>query len=206
MNLVSYHLKLLRDEALVSARRSEADRRDLYYSLNLERLGRWYQLAGAALHPGLSARPDDFDAARIPPQRVLFICTANSARSQMAEALARALSGGRLIVSSAGSHPGTLHPDAVATMAEWGIDIRGQHSRGLDTVAGRRFDYVITVCDRAREVCPDFGAGSARLHWSLPNPAVIDDAAARAAAFRATAAALHQRLRYFLATLDDAKA
>jgi hypothetical protein len=94
----------MRQESLVSTRRSEADGRDIYYSLDLTRLRRLFFEAGQALHPAMSMALPAFDPARLLPQRVLFICTHNSARSQMAEGLLRHLSGGRLPVVSAGSH------------------------------------------------------------------------------------------------------
>ena len=86
---------------------------------------------------------------------MLFLCTGNSARSQMAEALLGQLAGGTVEAASAGSQPKPLHPDAVLVMREHGIDISGHRSKHLDTFAGQRFGYVITLCDRVREVCPD---------------------------------------------------
>ena len=135
-NLVSYHLGKLRDARLVSARRSSADRRDAYYSVDLARVGELLAATGGALHPGLRltpppprARPG---AARA---RVLFLCTGNSARSQMAEALTRERSGGLVEAHSAGSHPKPLHPNAVRVMRdEHGIDLAGQRSKHLERV------------------------------------------------------------------------
>jgi protein-tyrosine-phosphatase/DNA-binding transcriptional ArsR family regulator len=204
MNLVSYHLKKLRAHGLVTARRSEADARDVYYTLDLERLRRELGTIGPALHPALAtvggpAHP--FDPAHLPPRRVLFVCTHNSARSQMAEGLLRHLSGGRLEVTSAGSHPTVVHPDAIRTLAGMGIDIRAQRTRSLDDVRGQTFDTVITVCDRAREVCPTFPGEGERLHWGFPDPAAIADDEARAAAFERTARGLQTRIAHFLSAL-----
>lgn len=126
MNLVSYHLKKLRDEGIVIARRSEADGRDFYYSLDLERVRQLYQQAGARLHPLVGATADPNTHALLPLQRVLFICTHNSARSQMAEALLRHASDGAIDAYSAGSHPTQIHPDAIRAMDALGIDIRGR--------------------------------------------------------------------------------
>ena len=120
-SLVSYHLRQLRDGGLVSARRSLADGRDSYYVLELARCGELLAGAGAALHPGLAPAAGRGSARA----RVLFLCTGNSARSQMAEALAEQLSGGAVRAVSAGSHPKPLHPNAVRVMRERGIDLAG---------------------------------------------------------------------------------
>ncbi|HET6832500.1 MAG TPA: ArsR family transcriptional regulator, partial [Acidimicrobiales bacterium] len=133
-NLVSYHLGKLRDARLVSARRSSADRRDAYYSVALTRLGELLSATGEALHPGLRLTPPPPSRARprAVTARVLFLCTGNSARSQMAEALARARSGGLVEAHSAGSHPRPLHPNAVRVMRdEHAIDLAGQRSKHL---------------------------------------------------------------------------
>jgi protein-tyrosine-phosphatase len=102
---------------------------------------------------------------------VLFLCTGNSARSQIAEALAEQLSGGAVSAASAGSHPKQLHPNAVRVMRERGIDLAGCRSKHLDEFAAQRFDFVISLCDRVREVCPEFGGDPEVIHWSVPNPA-----------------------------------
>ncbi len=101
---------------------------------------------------------------------VLFVCSHNSARSQMAEALLRSLHGGRYEVSSAGTEPTSVSPHAVQVMAEIGIDISGQRAKSVDEFLDRRFDYVITVCDRARESCPFF-PGGAVIHQGFKDPA-----------------------------------
>lgn len=201
MNLVSYHLKKLRDHDLVTARRSEADARDVYYTLDLERLRLALAAIGPALHPALRSPVAGIDPARLPHRRVLFVCTHNSARSQMAEGLLRHLSGGRLEVTSAGSHPTTVHPDAIRTLAQMGIDIRAHRTRSLDEVQGQTFDTVITVCDRAREVCPTFPGEGERLHWGFPDPAAIADDEARGVAFERIARGLKTRIDHFLSTL-----
>ena len=104
-------------------------------------------------------------------KRVLILCTGNSARSQMAEGLLRSLGGGRFEVFSAGTHPSRVRPEAIEAMREVGIDISGQRSKPVGEFAGREFDYVITVCDRAREECPVFPGRAERVHWSFDDPA-----------------------------------
>lgn len=103
-------------------------------------------------------------------QRVLFLCTGNSCRSQMAEGLLRAHHGDRYEVVSAGTHPVAVNPWAIRIMADGGYDISGQHSQSLEEFQGQAIDVVVSVCDAASEVCPDF-PGSTRLHWSVSDPA-----------------------------------
>jgi len=104
--------------------------------------------------------------------KVLFVCTHNSARSQMAEGFLRRLGGDAIEATSAGTEPGELHPLAVEVMAEEGIDISGQHAKSVDDFVQQRFDYVITVCDDANESCPIFPNALHRLHWSFPDPSM----------------------------------
>jgi ArsR family transcriptional regulator, arsenate/arsenite/antimonite-responsive transcriptional repressor / arsenate reductase (thioredoxin) len=172
-SLVSYHLRQLREGGLVSVRRSAADGRDTYYVLDLARCRELLSTAGVALHPALATdtRPRRPAAPRSPLARVLFLCTGNSARSQMAAALCEHLSGGAIRAVSAGSHPKPLHDNAVRVMRGRGIDIGGRRSVHLREFADERFDYVITLCDRVREVCPEFPAGPELIHWSIPDPA-----------------------------------
>jgi protein-tyrosine-phosphatase/DNA-binding transcriptional ArsR family regulator len=201
-NLVSYHLAKLRHARLVSARRSSADRRDTYYGLDLPRVGGLLAAAGAALHPGLRLAPPRRDDALIPPARVLFLCTGNSARSPMAEALLRARSGGAVVAVSAGSHPRPLHPNAVRAMREdYGVDISDHAPQPLDALLDDRFDRVISLCDRVREVCPDFPGVPEATHWSLPNPATGEADDVTWPLFRETAAALATRIDFLLADL-----
>src|SRR3954449_13017611 len=202
-SLVSYHLRQLRDGGLVSARRSLADGRDTYYVLELARCGELLATAGTSLHPGLAvgAHP----AHRSARARVLFLCTGNSARSQMAEALAEDLSGGAVEAASAGSHPKPLHPNAVRVMRARGIDLADNRAKHLGEFTARRFDYVISLCDRVREVCPEFPGTPHAIHWSLRDPARepgTDDETLPA--FEDTAAELAMRIGFLLETIKHA--
>jgi ArsR family transcriptional regulator, arsenate/arsenite/antimonite-responsive transcriptional repressor / arsenate reductase (thioredoxin) len=192
-NLVSYHLGLLRRENLVTARRSNADGRDMYYSVDLARCGHLLAAAGGALHPALRLAPPTLPASA--PAAVLFLCTGNSSRSQMAEALLRQMAGPAVRVSSAGSHPKAVHPHTVTVMAERGIDLTGARAKHVDDVTGDRFDHVITLCDRVREVCPDLPGGPAPIHWSIADPAREADGYP---AFRRCADELAGRIRFLL--------
>jgi protein-tyrosine-phosphatase len=206
-NLVSYHLGRLRDARLVSARRSSADRRDAYYTVALTRLGELLAATGEALHPGLRLTPPPPGNATpgAVTARVLFLCTGNSARSQMAEALARVRSGGLVEAHSAGSHPKPLHPNAVRVMRdEHAIDLAGQRSKHLSAFAQQRFDRVISLCDRVREVCPEFPGRPETVHWSILDPAAghaDGDDEARYPAFQQTADELETRIGFLLAGL-----
>ncbi len=203
-NLVSYHLGKLRDGRLVTARRSSADRRDTYYGLDLTRIGGLLSASGGALHPGLRLVPPPRDGALTGPVRVLFLCTGNSARSQMAEALARARSGGAIEAHSAGSHPRPLHPNAVRVMREaHGLDLTGYASKHLNLFADQRFDWVISLCDRVREVCPEFSGLPETTHWSIPNPATGEPDDVTYPLFQQTAAELATRIEFLLAALED---
>lgn len=199
MNLVSYHLKKMRDEALVTMRRSEADGRDVYYSLDLNRVCDLYHAAGHELHPKLVANPEQKTGFRT--AHVLFLCTHNSARSQMAEGLMRHLSAGQIDVSSAGSYPTQLHPNAIRTMDSLGIDIRKQRPKSLNTFENQAFDYVITVCDKAREACPVFPGTAQQIHWGFRDPAVIISEIEQLGAFEQIALRLKSRIESFLVTL-----
>jgi protein-tyrosine-phosphatase len=135
---------------------------------------------------------------------VLFACTGNSARSPIAEALLRRRAGGHVEVFSAGSRPKPrIHPHAVRVLRDrFGIDIADQAPRHLDTVADQLFDHVITLCDKVREVCPDFGDHPRFVHWSIPDPAATGDADADGyPAFIRIAAQIDTRIRHLLTVL-----
>src|SRR5215208_5842383 len=205
-SLVSYHLRRLRDGGVVSARRSLADGRDTYYVLDLARCGELIAGAGTALHPGLGpavGAPPGRDRAA-PHVRVLFLCTGNSARSQMAEALAERLSGGAVRAASAGSHPKPLHANAVRVMRARGIDLAGRRSKPLTELTGQRFDYVITLCDRVREVCPEFPGTPRAIHWSVRDPAREPGTATQTLpAFERPADELSMRIGFLLEALQQ---
>ncbi len=101
---------------------------------------------------------------------ILILCTGNSARSQMGEGLLRHMAGDRFDVASAGTKPSSVRPEAIAAMRELGIDLAGHRSKSVDEFAGRPFDYVITVCDHAKESCPIFPAVTKRMHWPFQDP------------------------------------
>ena len=172
-NLVSYHLAELRNAGLVSGRRSSADGRDVYYRAELIRCRDLLGTAGLSLHPGVGLGPMQSDLAvpSRPRQRLLFLCTGNSARSQIAEALVEHRSAGTVEARSAGSHPKPLHANAVRVMAQRGIDIAGRPTKSLTRFSRHRFDRVITLCDKVREICPEFPGAPGAAHWSIADPA-----------------------------------
>jgi arsenate reductase len=136
-------------------------------------------------------------------KRVIFICTDNSARSQMAEGLLRHLAGERFQPYSAGTAPTHLHPLAVAAMQEIDIDISGQRAEDARDYVGQEFDYVITVCDQAREACPFFPGARRQLHWSLPDPAAADgEETVRLVVFRQVRDDLAARIRQLIEGAD----
>lgn len=207
-NLVSYHLARLRSAGLVRRRRSAADGRDSYYAVELVRFGELLAEAGAALHPGLALpAPAAESLGPIISGRgtcsVLFACTGNSARSRIAEALIRALSHGRVRARSAGSHPKALHPNAVRALRERGIAVPRRRPTHLDELRSEHFDYVITLCDRVREVCPEFPDYPAVIHWSVADPARTGTSDQQTyPAFQATLRELEVRIRFVFARID----
>ncbi len=208
-SLVSYHLRQLRAEGLVSVRRSSADGRDSYYTVDLVHCEALLQAAGGALHPGLRLVPASSAVRRARGRRgrrkrVLFLCSGNSARSQIAEALLEQMSEGTIRAVSAGSNPKPLHPNAVRVMKTRGIDISANRTKHLNKFVSQRFDFVITLCDRVREVCPDFPSHPNLVHWSVPDPA-LEGANDRASypAFERTACELETRIAFLLTLLDE---
>lgn len=204
-SLTSYHLGQLRGAGLVTMRRSSADKRDAYYSLDLAACRELLAEAGAALHPGLRL----FPTPPVPPEggarrtrrpaRVLFLCTGNSSRSPMAAAILEQLGGARVEALSAGSHPKPVHPDAVRALRERGLDISGHRPANLTEYVEQRFDHVISLCDRVREVCPEFQGPPELTHWSIPDPSAEDGGYPR---FVQTADELTTRIEFLLHTID----
>jgi protein-tyrosine-phosphatase len=191
---------------LISARRSSADRRDTYYRAELTRCGELFGQASASLHPGLRLVPAPLAPISRPrgrKPRVLFLCTGNSARSQMAEALLESRSGGAIEARSAGSHPKVLHPNAVRVMAERGIGIAGRPTKHLSRFARSRFDRVITLCDKVKEICPEFPGQPAIVHWSMADPAAGSDDDETYPAFVRTADEIDQRVGLLMAQFAD---
>jgi protein-tyrosine-phosphatase/DNA-binding transcriptional ArsR family regulator len=193
-NLVSYHLRLLRDGGLVTTTRSTFDGRDSYYHLDLDRCADALAATGSSLHPAL--RPQATTTPATSRVAVSFVCTGNSARSPIAEALLRHHTAGRVTVTSAGTHPkDRMHLDTERVLREtFGIGLADQRPRHVDTLAHRRFDHVITLCDKARESCPDFGHSPRRAHWSIPDPTSHR-------LFRSVAADIDTRIRHLLPVL-----
>lgn len=135
-------------------------------------------------------------------ERILVLCTGNSARSQMAEGLLRAALGDRFEICSAGTKPGRVRPEAITVMREIGIDISGHRSKHLDEFLGTEFRYVITVCDNAAEACPVFPGIAERIHWSFEDPAAVEgDEETRLAAFRRIRDQIAERVRAFAESL-----
>ena len=139
------------------------------------------------------------------PARVLFVCTGNSARSQMAEALLRQRGGPDFEVSSAGTEPHGVNPYTIRVLGEVGIDWAAARSKSVTEFLGRPFDYVITVCDRARQTCPVFPGRHESLHWDLEDPAEVEGTdEAKLDAFRRTRREIEDRLAAFMASAGSA--
>jgi protein-tyrosine-phosphatase/DNA-binding transcriptional ArsR family regulator len=212
-SLTSYHLGQLREGGLVTMRRSSADRRDTYYSLDLTACRDLLAAAGGALHPGLRLVPGELPPVTgtrrrgsRPRVRVLFLCTGNSSRSRMAEAILRERGGDLVEVASAGSDPKPLHPNAVRVMRTRGIDIGANRSKHLNEFVTQTFDHVISLCDRVREVCPEFPGHPAVAHWSMADPAA-GAASSRQSypAFVRTADELETRIRFLVHVIDPTR-
>lgn len=203
-NSISYHLKHLRTAGLLRDRRSSSDARDIYYSVDLEQLYALYDQAGDAIRPRNIPEdaPRQSDRYLDRPLRVLFLCTHNSARSQLAEGILRQIGGDLVEVFSAGSSPREVHPETIALLREWNINTREHTAKQIERFVGQDFDSIITVCDRVREECPTFPGDPVQMHWSLPDPLAVDDPAERDKVFRAIGHELRVRIQYLLLVPD----
>lgn len=205
--LVSYHLARLRDGGLVSSRRSAHDGRASYYRLDLQRCGDALAATGSSLHPGLTlgvVEPTALRPSRGRRSRVLFACTGNGARSQIAEALLQQRAGHRVHVVSGGSHPKPIHPHAVRALAERGIDIGDRQSKSLTQFEGQQFDHIVTLCDKVREACPELSGRSQAVHWSIADPSVATGGTrATLAIFRDLVSELDTRISFLAALIDQ---
>jgi protein-tyrosine-phosphatase len=176
-NSLSYHLTMLRELEVITERRSAADERFIYYSLNLGVFRALYSSSAEALSPILEAGGPIAQSVVFSSSgkaiRVLFLCTHNSVRSQMAEGILRTLSEGQIETWSAGSQPIAVHPWTMQILRSYGIDISEQQSKHLNALKQHSFEYVITVCDRVREFCPPFPGNPERIHWSIADPLAV---------------------------------
>ena len=154
----------------------------------------------------MDANTGDEEQAHHPnqaPARVLFVCTHNSARSQFAEAILRHLGGRRVAAFSAGSDPRRVHPDALRTLDSLGISAAGLTSKHLNDFIAQNFDYVVTVCDAAKETCPVFPGHPTQLHWSFPDPSAISNEPERLRTFHSVATGLMDRCKRLLAQIES---
>ena len=141
---------------------------------------------------------------KMPPVKVLFLCTGNSCRSQMAEGLLRHLEQEAVEVASAGTRPAQVHADAIRSMREIGVDISAQRSKPLEPFLGQPFDYLITLCDDAEQSCPAFPGVSQNIHWSIPDPAAAQGTdEQRKVVFRSVREDLSARIRLLLESISQ---
>lgn len=196
-NLVSYHLGLLREGHVISARRSSADARDVYYILDQRAVASQLADLQSTLHPALAPG----GSKRAARGFVLFLCTANSARSQMAEALMRRTAGRTVRAVSAGSHPEPVHPLALRVLSERGVSTAGLRPKHWSEVTRTNLARVVTLCDMVREELPRELVTANHVHWSLADPAGVTGGSRRLAAFRDTADLIEVRVRGLIAEL-----
>ena len=202
-NLVSYHLRCLRDAGLVTARRSSFDGRDAYYRVELDRCRRALCEAGAALDPALQLARAHSPSSSEPARRHRYCLrvpvtahdpkwpkrSSNTRRQAYFESAAR------------GGLPKPVHPNAVLVLARRGIDISNRSSKHFSRVARLRFDHVITLCDKVREVCPEFPGHPSTAHWSIPDPSIGNGDQDTLPAFEAVAVDLDERIRHLITRL-----
>lgn len=196
-NLVSYHLRLLREADLVRERRSSADGRDVYYTLDRDAVTDGLLGALRMINPSftVSAAGDGQDSLSDDHlASVLFVCTGNSARSQIAEAMLRKRGGRRMRVQSAGMHPAGVHPQVHVVLEARNISDRNLRSKSVAEFAGQAFDYVVSLCDIARTERIEVGGKPHLLHWSIPDPVAGRGAHAIAKAFELVASEIEARV------------
>jgi protein-tyrosine-phosphatase len=199
-------LEPLHAAGVITSRRSDANSDDMYYHLDLDKLRGLYDMTSTALPPefapAVEAEVESWLQAGEAHPRVLFLCTQNSARSQLAEGLTRLLSKGRVEVFSAGNQPDIVHPMAIKVLEGLHIDISHHRSKHLGEFIDQEFDYVITICDSAREACPPFPSAYQTIHWSISDPVAVEGIAAQRRAFRQVANELRTRIGYLLIFLE----
>ncbi|HBE79901.1 MAG TPA: hypothetical protein DDW65_19300 [Firmicutes bacterium] len=203
LTLVSQHLRVLRMSGMVQAERDNKDARAVWYSLNPQRI--------KEIQSALSMV---FDMTKIVDRRipetkqslnltrekfrVLFLCSGNSARSQIAEALLQHYGTGLIEARSAGTHPREVHPLTIKVLAEIGLDTTGLKTKHYSVFNQESFRYVITVCDRANEECPDFSGDYQRIHWSIVDPVMDRNEDELINAFKRTRQELSARIDLFV--------
>lgn len=204
-NLVSYHLRLLREAGVVRERRSSADARDVYYSLDRRAVTTGLQTALTAIISGdrqLAPATSKDARARASLSSVLFLCTGNSARSQIAEVMLRHLARRSVLVRSAGTHPVGVHPQVHSVLAARGMPSSNLRSKPVVEFARQAFDYVITLCDVARSEPIELSGRPRTAHWSLPDPVTTRGGGKGVArAFDQTASEIEVRVSNFYADL-----
>ena len=202
-NLISYHLQKLSDANLVHEHQSIADGREIYYSIDLQQIQKAFTSVQSSIHPWLLTPGKSKKV--FPPHRILFLCTHNSARSQIAEGLLRSKNINSLEIFSAGTDPLPIHPLAAEAMAEIDINIRSQKSKNQDLFINEKFDFIVTVCDRARENCPVFPGKPKMIHWSIPDPTLQTELSADKPIekFRQTVKDLDKRISIFIEFLEE---
>ena len=218
-SLTSYHLGQLRVGGLVTTRRSSADGRDTYYSLDLAGCRDRLIEAGAALYPGLRLQTRSAgsgigsrsaDGRRASPVRSSGCCSCARATAPGPRWRRLSWNGSaapRSMSAVPAPTPGALQPEAVRVMRDRGVDIGNRRSKHLSEFTADRFDYVISLCDRVREVCPDFPGAPFVAHWSIPDPAADSDATSdvtRGEVFARTADVLTTRVQFLLAAIENA--
>lgn len=199
-NQVTHHMTTLIQAGLAKQRRSSVNELEVYYSVDLPVLAHAFRQASENLHPALLSKeqPETAASKLNRPLRLLFLCTHNSARSQMAEGLARHFGNGRIEAFSAGTESTFIKPEAIEAMRQRGIDITSQQSEVLTKYLNDDFDYVITVCDSAKETCPYFSGGKHQIHWSFADPSDEPDPQKRQVAFNRTARELATRIQFLI--------